>query len=68
MKRRWVEWQAPRCSTLGGQPRYSELAVDLGLTLRLVFHLGLRQAEEFARSVLALLGMTLPVPDHTTLS
>ena len=38
------------------------------LTLRLVFHLALRQAEGFARSVLHLLGMALPVPDHTTLS
>ena len=37
-------------------------------TLRLVFHLALRQAEGFARSVLVLLGMALPVPDHTTLS
>ena len=70
----WVDeaalagWQAPRRSTLGGQPRYSELAIELVLTLRLVFHLALRQAEGFARSVLALLGMALPVPDHTTLS
>ncbi len=63
-----VGWQAPRRSTPGGQPRYSELAVELVLTLRLVFHLALRQAEGFARSVLQLLGMTLPVPDHTTLS
>ncbi len=40
------------------------------LTLRLVFHLALRQAEGFAHSVLQLLGMALPVPvpDHTTLS
>ncbi len=70
----WVEeaalagWQAPRRSTPGGQPRYSELAIELVLTLRLVFHLALRQAEGFARSVLALLGLALPVPDHTTLS
>ncbi len=61
-------WQAPRRSTPGGQPRYSELAIELALTLRLVFHLALRQAEGFARSVLQLLGMALPVPDHTTLS
>ena len=61
-------WQAPRRSTSGGQPRYSELAIELVLTLRLVFHLALRQAEGFARSVLQLLGMALPVPDHTTLS
>lgn len=38
------------------------------LTLRLVFHLALRQAEGFARSVLQLLSMALSVPDHTTLS
>ena len=61
-------WQAPRRSTPGGQPRYSEMAIELVLTLRLVFHLALRQAEAFARSVLHLLGITLPVPDHSTLS
>ena len=70
----WVDeaalagWQAPRRSTPGGQPRYSDLAIELVLTLRLVFHLALRQAEGFARSVLALLGLDLAVPDHTTLS
>ncbi len=68
----WVEeaalagWQAPRRSTPGGQPHYSDLAIELVLTLRLVFHLGLRQAEGFVRSVLTLLGLDLAVPDHTT--
>ena len=38
------------------------------LILRLVFHLALRQAEAFSRSVLRLLGLELAVPDHTTLS
>ena len=38
------------------------------LTLRLVFHLALRQAEAFSRRVLCLLGLALSVPDHTTLS
>lgn len=61
-------WAAPRRSTAGGQPRYSDLAIELVLTLRLVFHLALRQAEAFTRSVLALVGVILPVPDHTTLS
>ena len=63
-----AEWQAPRRSTPGRQPRYSDLAIELVLTLRLVFHLALRQAEEFTRSVLQLLGLALPVPGHTTLS
>ena len=61
-------WQAPRRTTPGGQPRYSDLAIELVLMLRLVFHLALRQAEAFSRSVLHLLGLELAVPDHTTLS
>ncbi len=44
------------------------MAIELVLTLRLVFHLALRQAEAFSRSVLRLLGLALSVPDHTTLS
>jgi hypothetical protein len=38
------------------------------LTLRLVFHLPLRQTEGFLRSVLALMKVGLQAPDHTTLS
>jgi hypothetical protein len=59
-------WQAPRRTTPGGQALYSDLAIELVLTLRLVFHLALRQAEGFVTSVLRLLGLDLPVPDHTT--
>ena len=61
-------WHAPRRTTPGGQPLYSDLAIELMLTLRLVFHLALRQAAGFAASVLRLLGVELPVPVHTTLS
>ena len=61
-------WYAPRRRTPGGQPIYSDLAIELVLTLRLVFHLALRQAAAFTASVLRLLGVELPAPDHTTLS
>src|ERR671933_1734295 len=61
-------WQAPRRTTPGGQASYSDLAIELVLMLRLVFHLALRQAEGFVTSLLRLLGLDLPVPDHTTLS
>jgi len=61
-------WQAPPRTTPGGQARYSDVAIELVLMLRLVFHLALRQAEGFARSALRLLGQELRVPDHTTLS
>ena len=63
-----AKWQAPRRTTPGGQARYSDAAIELVLMLRLVFHLALRQAEGFAASVLRLLGQTLRVPNHTTLS
>ena len=61
-------WQAPCRTTPGGQAWYSDVAIELVLTLRLVFHLALRPAEGFAASVLRLLGQALRVPDHTTLS
>lgn len=61
-------WQSPRRKTRGGQPRYSDLAVETTLTLGLVFGLRLRQTEGLLGSVLALMGLELPVPDHTTLS
>lgn len=61
-------WAPPKRSTPGRQPLYSGLSIELVLTLRLVFHLALRQAETFSRSVLRLLGPELTVPDHTTLS
>ena len=70
----WVDetavtgWAAPRRESPGGQRLYSDVAIRLVLTLRLVFHLALRQAEVFARSVLRLLNLDLAVPDHTTLS
>src|SRR4051794_5770358 len=57
-------WQASRRTTPGGQARYSDLAIQLVLMLRLVFHLALRQAE----ACLRLLGLDLFIPDHTTLS
>src|SRR4051794_23121047 len=58
---------APRLSR-GGQPTYSNLAIATALTLRAVFRLALRQTEGLIGSVLQLLGLDLPVPDHSTLS
>jgi Transposase DDE domain len=52
----------------GGQPKYSALAIATALTLRAVFRLALRQTEGLIGSVLRLLGLDLPVPDHSTLS
>src|SRR4051794_1972289 len=61
-------WRAEPRTGRGGQPRYSSLAITTPLTLRAVFRLALRQTEGLIGSVLQLLGLDLPVPDHSTLS
>ncbi len=61
-------WKAKPRTTRGGQPRYSGLAIATALTLRAVFRLALRQTEGLIGSSIALLGLDLAVPDHTTLS
>ena len=55
-------------ATRGGQPWYSPLAILTALTLRAVFRLAFRQTEGLIGSIISLLGLTLRVPDHTTLS
>jgi len=61
-------WTPPKNGKLGGQPIYSDIAIETSLTLRLVFHLPLRQAEGFLNSILKLMDLYLSCPDHTTVS
>src|SRR5690348_14747573 len=61
-------WHAPSTGERGGQPVYSEIAIETGLALRLVFHQPLRQTEGLLRSIAAVLHVDIRVPDHTTLS
>src|SRR5690242_14859983 len=61
-------WAAEPRRTRGGQPWYSPLAILTALTLRAVFRLAFRQTEGLIGSIISLLGLTLRVPDHTTLS
>jgi len=61
-------WSAPRRTTRGGQRRYSDLALELCLTLGMVFHQPLRQTQGLMRSIAALLGVEIAVPDFSTLS
>jgi hypothetical protein len=46
----------------------SDLAIETSLILRTVFHQPLRQTEGLVGSLLELMGLDLPVPDHSTLS
>src|SRR3954462_6051610 len=65
----WTQpWDAEPRTTRGGQPWYSPLAILTALTVRAVFRLAFRQTEGLISSIIGLLGLTLRVPDHTTLS
>ena len=63
-----ARWSAKPSRRRGGQRKYSDLAIETALTLRLLFKLPLRQVEGFLRSLFDLMGLVLDVPDHTTLS
>jgi hypothetical protein len=61
-------WTPPRNGRRGRPQQYSAVAVETGLMLRLAFGRPWRQTEGMLISVLRLLGLDLPVPDHTTFS
>ena len=52
----------------GGQARYTDAAIQTSLMLRMAFKLALRQTEGLMASILTLMDLTIPVPDHTTVS
>jgi hypothetical protein len=60
-------WAAEPRTTRGGQPWYSPLAILTALTLCAVFRLAYRQTEGLIGSIIGLFGLTLRMPDHTTL-
>ena len=55
-------WTPARIGKRGGQRRYSGLAIETALALRLVFHLPLRQTEGFLASIFEVMGVDLDVP------
>ena len=61
-------WAPAGVGTRGGQRQYSDVAIETALTLRLLFHLPLRQTEGFLHSLFGMMGLELVAPDHTTLS
>ncbi|MEZ6194501.1 MAG: IS5 family transposase [Planctomycetota bacterium] len=61
-------WNAKPVGKRGGQAKFSDLAIETALTLRLLYHLPFRQTEGFLRSIFEISSLHLEVPDHTTLS
>ena len=59
----------PASTLMKGRPqKYSNLAIETCLFLRIVCSLPLRQTEGFARSLVHLMGLSFDVPDYSTLS
>ena len=52
----------------GASDTYDDLAIECLLVLKSVFSLGLREVTGFARSLFALMGVELVVPNYSTLS
>ena len=62
------KWTAARRKSRGGQPKYSDLAITMCLTLGMVYKLPLRQTQGLMRSISKLMKLDVPVPDFSTLS
>jgi hypothetical protein len=57
----------PESTGMKGRPqKYSNLAIETCLFLRMVCSLPLRQTEGFARSLVRLMGLSLDIPDYST--
>ena len=60
-------WEPASDGRRGGQLKYSDVAIETALALRLIFNLPLRQAEGFLDLLFVMMGIDLSAPDHTTL-
>ena len=63
-----AKWKPSGPKQRGAQKEYSDLAIEIALTLKEVFHLTNRGTEGLIGSIFRLMGVGLSVPDHTTLS
>ena len=61
-------WTPRQSGRRGGQRRYSDLAIETALTLRLLSHFPRRQAEGFLHALFGMMRLDLSAPDSTTLS
>ncbi len=61
-------WHGKATGKRGMPLKYSDAAIQVLLMLKAVFVLPYRSVEGFARSLMRLLGLAFPVPDHTQMS
>ena len=63
-----ANWMADKTGKPGGQRVYSDMAIETGLVVRMVYKLAYRQTEGFLHSIASLLGIGIEIPDYSTLS
>jgi Transposase DDE domain len=63
-----ADWHPAKTGRPGRSAHCLDLAIETGVMLRLAFARPWRQTEGLLRSVARLLGLSMDVPDHTTLS
>jgi len=61
-------WSPDPTGKRGGQSKFSDLAIETSLSLRLIFKQGLRQTEGLIGSIVDMMKLDIDVPDHSTLS
>jgi len=62
------QWKSEQKNTGRGRPeKYSDLAIQAGLTIKALFKLTFRATEGFIKSLLELLKLNLETPDYTLL-
>ena len=63
-----AQWKPEATGKRGAVAQYSDMAIQTLLTLKAVFSLTYRSVEGFGRSLMQMMGVDLPIPDHTSLS
>lgn len=62
-----TKWRPFPTGRRGRQPIFSDSASQTCLTMKVLFGMPLRQTTGFVQSLLQLVGLDWPVPDHSTL-
>ncbi len=63
-----ANWKADKTGKPGGQQVYSDMAIETGLVVRMVYKLAYRQTEGFLHTIASLLGLGIEIPDYSTSS
>ena len=58
-----ANWKADKTGKPGGQRVYSDMAIETGLVVRMVYKLAYRQTEGFLHSIASVLGLGIEIPE-----